>query len=278
MPTTRSADGTTIAYEVTGVGPALVLVDGAMCYRESHGQRPLAELLADHFTLYVYDRRGRGESGDAPDTTPDREVEDIAALIEVAGGSASLFGVSSGAALVLRAAAAGVHVERIAIYEVPFAVDAGLLAEQKVALAAMESALAAGLRGAAVQVFLRLVGVPAVARYAMRLFPMYKQMTGIAHTLPYDLGQLGVAGAAPVLDDRPFAGITVPMLVMAGGKSPEATLVAPGRGVAEQVPDARFEILDGQTHMVSPAALAPALIGFLAVTESADVDRTTPTP
>lgn len=260
----RSADGTTIAYEVTGSGPALILVDGAMCFRASNGQRPLAEKLADHFTCYVYDRRGRGESGDAPDTTPEREVADIAALIDVAGGSASLFGVSSGAVLVLRSAAAGLPVERVAVYEPPFAVTEGALAEQKVALAEMRAALASGRRGTAVQTFMRLVGVPAVGRYMMRVMPMYKQMRGIAHTLPYDLTALGVDGPAPLLDGRPFAAITAPTLVMAGGRSPEATLVAPGRGAAEQIPGARFEILPGQTHMVSPDALAPALIGFLA--------------
>lgn len=259
----RSADGTTIAYEVTGSGPAVILVDGAMCYRASNGQRPLAEKLADHFTVYVYDRRGRGESGDTAPYAPEREVEDIAALIETAGGSASLAGVSSGAVLVLRAAAAGLPVERIAIYEPPFAIDAAVLAEQQVALAGMETELVAGRRSAAVQTFLRLVGVPAVGRYMMRLFPMYKQMTGIAHTLPYDQRIIGATGTAPVLEAQPWAGITAPTLVMAGGKSPETALVAPGRGVAEQVPGARFEILPGQTHMVSPAALAPALIGFL---------------
>lgn len=264
MPTTHSADGTPIAYEGTGSGPALILVDGAMCYRASNGQRPLADKLADRFTVYVYDRRGRGESGDTDPYAPQREVEDIAALIEVAGGSASLAGVSSGAVLVLLAAAAGLPIERIAVYEPPFAIDETLLARQKTALVAMEAALAAGRRSGAVQTFMRLVGVPAVGRHMMRLFPMYRQMTGIAHTLPYDLAIIGTTGPAPMLAGRPFAAITTPTLVMAGGLSPEATLVAPGRGAAEQIPGARFEILPGQTHRVSPDALAPALAGFLA--------------
>lgn len=264
MPTVQSADGTTIAYEVSGTGPPVILVDGALCYRASNGQRPLAELLAGRFTVYVYDRRGRGESGDTAPYAPEREIEDIAALIEAAGGSASLFGISSGAVLVLRAAAAGLPVERVAVYEPPFAIDETVLAQQRTALAGMEAALALGRRGAAVQAFLRLVGVPAVARFVMRLLPMWKQMTGIAHTLPYDLTTIGAAGGAPLLTGRPWAAITAPTLVMAGGKSPEGTLVAPGRGVAGQVPGARFAILERQTHLVSPAALAPALTEFLA--------------
>ncbi len=263
MPTVRSADGTTISYEVTGSGPAVILVDGAMCHRASHGQRPLAELISRHFTVFVYDRRGRGESGDTAPYAPEREVEDIAALIEAAGGSASLFGVSSGAVLVLRTAAAGLPVERVAIYEPPFAIDETALARQRSALADMKADLAQGRRSAAVQGFMKLVGVPAAARFVMRMLPMWKQATGIAHTLPYDLTTIGATGPAPMLAARPWAEITAPTLVMAGGKSPEATLVAPGRGVAEQVPGARFTILEGQTHMVSPSVLAPVLTGFL---------------
>src|SRR4051812_18089159 len=146
MPTVRSADGTTIAYERTGDGPPVVLVDGALCHRDFNGQRPLAERLADRFSVLVYDRRGRGVSGDtapprAPPAggegrapappAPEREVEDLAAVLDAAGAPAAVYGISSGAALVLHAAAAGLPISRFAIYEVPFAPDADAHAEQR---------------------------------------------------------------------------------------------------------------------------------------------------
>ncbi len=113
MPHVTSADGTPIAYELTGSGQAVVLVDGANCHRAFHGGRPLAELLADRYTVFIYDRRGRGESGDTPPFAVEREIEDLAAVIDATGGSASVYGTSSGAALVLRAAAAGLPIDRI---------------------------------------------------------------------------------------------------------------------------------------------------------------------
>jgi pimeloyl-ACP methyl ester carboxylesterase len=123
MPTITSADGTTIAFDRTGAGPALILVDGAMCYRAAGPMRPLAERLTGSFTVYTYDRRGRGESGDTPPYTIDREVEDLAALVAEAGGTAYGYGISSGGALLLAAAAAGVEFNRLAFYEVPFTGD-----------------------------------------------------------------------------------------------------------------------------------------------------------
>ena len=121
MSEVRSSDGTTIAYERSGRGPALILVDGALCRRAFGPSAKLAPLLARCFTVYAYDRRGRGDSGDTPPHTPAREVEDIAALVEAAGGSAALLGLSSGGALALQAAAAGVRVDRVVAYEPPAA-------------------------------------------------------------------------------------------------------------------------------------------------------------
>src|SRR4051794_6315211 len=123
MPTVTSADGTSIAYEVAGAGPAVILVDGAMCHRSGGPMRPLAALLRSRFTVYAYDRRGRGDSGDTAPYAVAREVEDLAALVEAAGGAACAYAISSGGALVLAAVAAGVPLTRLAIYEPPFLTD-----------------------------------------------------------------------------------------------------------------------------------------------------------
>jgi pimeloyl-ACP methyl ester carboxylesterase len=264
MPTVRSADGTTIAYERTGDGPPLVLVDGALCHRDFNGQRPLAALLADRFAVYVYDRRGRGESTDTAPPAPEREVEDLAAVLEAAGGPAMAYGISSGAALVLHAAAAGLPIARFAIYEVPFAPDAEAHAEQRRALAAVREALAADDRGRAVRLFLRLVGVPAFGVAMMRLTPAYRQLQAVAHTLPYDLALLGADADASALATLPWDRIRVPGLVLAGGRSPEKNLVGPTRRVAESLPDGTFDVVEGQTHLVRPDALAPLLAEFFA--------------
>jgi pimeloyl-ACP methyl ester carboxylesterase len=123
MNTVLSRDGTAIAFDKSGVGPPLILVDGALCYRASGPSRSLAALLAEHFTVFTYDRRGRGESGDTAPYAVEREVDDIEALIEEAGGSAYVYGVSSGAALALEAANRGLAIEKLALYEAPFIVD-----------------------------------------------------------------------------------------------------------------------------------------------------------
>src|SRR6266540_5342672 len=123
MNTLHSSDGTAIAYEIAGHGPALILVDGALCHRAMGPSGPLAKLLAERFTVLTYDRRGRGDSGDADPYSVHREVEDLAALIEAAGGSAHLYGISSGAVLALEATAQGLPVESLALYEPPFIVD-----------------------------------------------------------------------------------------------------------------------------------------------------------
>lgn len=263
MPHVTSADGTPIAYEHTGSGPVVVLVDGANCHRAFHGGRPLAELLANRYTVFIYDRRGRGESGDTPPFAVEREIEDLAAVIDAAGGSASVYGTSSGGALLLRAAAAGLPIDRIALYETPFAPDATAHAVQHAALGRIDDQLAAGQRGAAMTTFLRVVGMPAPAVAVMRLLPMWRSMKAVAPTLHYDLTALGAAADAPVWDTFDWASVQVPALVMAGTKSQEAALVGPSRRVAELLPDARFVMLDGQTHMVSPRALAPHLAEFL---------------
>ncbi len=173
MPTVTSADGTTIAYEATGRGPALVLVDGALCWRANGPARPLAAALADRFTVVTYDRRGRGDSGDAPGSySVDREVEDLAVVVAAAGGSAHVFGQSSGAALALEAASRLEGITRLAVYEAPFIVDDSHPPRPADLRDRMEALVEADRRSDAVRLFLRTVGLPAPAVAVMRLLPL----------------------------------------------------------------------------------------------------------
>jgi pimeloyl-ACP methyl ester carboxylesterase len=254
MPTITSADGTSIGFDQAGEGPALILVDGAMCYRAAGPMRPLAERLTDHFTVYAYDRRGRGESGDTSPYAVHREVEDLAALVAQAGGSAYGYGLSSGGALLLAATAAGVEFTRLALYEVPFTGET----DNKAAYTRdLNDLLAAGRRGDAVAAFMRLVGMPPPAIDGMRASPAWPMLEAIAPTLAYDDAVLG-DGTVP----REHAkAVKVATLVLDGSASPE-TLRTAARGLASALPDARRETLAGQTHDVDPDALAPALIAF----------------
>ena len=185
---TTSADGTEIAYEVHGSGPALVLVDGAMCQRSMGPARGLAEQLATSFTVYAYDRRGRGDSG--PGTSPyalAREVEDLVAVIDATGGPAHVFGASSGATLALEAARQGAPIDRLAVYESPFIVDDTHPANDPRLPRSSATWSPGGRRADAVKTFLRTVGLPAPVVMLMPLIPAWKRMTAVAHTLPYDL-------------------------------------------------------------------------------------------
>jgi pimeloyl-ACP methyl ester carboxylesterase len=259
----RSADGTEIAYEVSGSGPALVLVDGAMCQRALGPARGLAEALADAFTVYAYDRRGRGESG--PGASPwdaAREVEDLAAVIEVAGGRPHVFGSSSGAALALDAAQLGLPVGRLVVYEAPFIVDGTHAANDAELPQRVQAMVDDGRRADAVRTFLRTVGMPAALLALMRFMPPWKQMTAIAHTLPYDLAMVVPRQQGRPLPAGCFDAVESETLVLAGGKSPEYMRNAQA-AIAAAVPHARLETLPGQTHMIKAAAVAPVVRSFL---------------
>jgi pimeloyl-ACP methyl ester carboxylesterase len=255
---TLSRDGTPIAYERTGQGPAVILVSGAMSTGGTVA--PLAVPLSERFDVLVYDRRGRGASGDTAPYAVAREVEDLAALIEAAGGEACLCGISSGGALVLEAAASGLPVRRAAVYETPYAdfLDGG--AERNAEYTEqLTAALAEGRRGDAVELFLRLTGMGEGMIQGARQSPMWPGMEAVAPTLAYDNAVMA-GGLVP--RDR-LASITVPLLAVAGGASPE-WMREGTRAVAEAAPNGSYRVLEGQTHMVDPTALGPVLAEFFA--------------
>ena len=255
----RSKDGTAIAYDRAGSGPAIILVDGALCSRSFGPSPKLAPQLAPHFSVLVYDRRGRGESGDTQPYSPAREVEDIAALIEAAGGRASLLGLSSGGALAMEAAASGLPVNKVVAYEPPY-VNEGNQRNGADHEAQLKQLLANGNRGDAVKYFMKdMVGAPAPLVTMLRLMPwIWRRLQSVAHTLPYDAA---VMTAFKIPRSR-FASIAVPVLVMNGTKT-DPRLRAAAQAVAEVTPSARYHELAGQTHNVKPNALAPAVVEFL---------------
>jgi pimeloyl-ACP methyl ester carboxylesterase len=260
---TTSADGTRIAYEVHGSGPALVLVDGALCQRSMGPARGLAEQLADRFTVYAYDRRGRGDSGSGSSPyAVAREVEDLVAVIGASGTTAHVFGASSGATLALEAAREGAPIDGLVAYESPFIVDDTRPANDPRLPEIVAQLVAEDRRAEAVRTFLRTVGVPRPVLALMPLMPAWKKMTAVAHTLPHDLSivvghQQGQPLPAGYYDD-----VSSRTLVIAGAKSPTYMRNAQA-AIAEAVPQARLETLPGQTHMIKPKAVAPVLTAFL---------------
>jgi pimeloyl-ACP methyl ester carboxylesterase len=263
-----SADGTPIAFTLAGDGPPLILVDGALCDRRIGPNRALADRLSQGFTAVTYDRRGRGESGDAGPYAVEREVEDIAALIDAVGGPVSLYGISSGGLLALEAAKrlAGT-VDRVAVYEIPFVVDDSRPPVSESFPVRLEELLAGDRRGAAVKLFMReAVRLPSFLVAALPLFPGWPKNKQIAHTLLYDVAVMGETQRGRPLQRERWASVTLPTLVASGGKSPAWVRNAAAQ-LAEVLPDAQCRTLDGQRHYVKPDALAPLLREFLAGTQ-----------
>jgi pimeloyl-ACP methyl ester carboxylesterase len=259
MATVESRDGTQIAFQGSGQGPALVLVDGALCYRGSSPNTPLAEALAEHFTVYTYDRRGRGESGDTAPYAVEREIEDLEAIIEAAGGSAAVYGISSGAALALEAARSGLPIERLALYEAPFIVDDSRPAVPADIVPQLERLLAADRRGDAVRLFMRQVGVPGIVVALMRFLPAWSKLTAVAHTLPYDMTVVSGYQTGEPLPAQRWQALLTPTAVISGGKSP-AWMRNAMEALAQTLPNAEHRSLEGQTHLVKTKALAPVLV------------------
>jgi pimeloyl-ACP methyl ester carboxylesterase len=259
-----SKDGTRIGFERSGSGPALILVDGALCSRAFGPGAKLAAQLDTDFTVYQYDRRGRGESGDTQPYEAEREVEDLDALIHEAGGSASLLGLSSGGALALDAAAAGLAVDRVIAYEPPYVeehaaanppANGGAIHE-----AQLRRLIVSGDRGGAVTYFMRdMVGAPAFVPIMMRVFFwIWPKLVAVAHTLPYDAALMT---GFRVPRER-FAAIRRPVLVLNGSKT-DSRLKAAARVLAATIPGAQHVELAGQTHNVNPRVLAKAGRDFL---------------
>ncbi|MGX6608314.1 alpha/beta fold hydrolase [Micromonosporaceae bacterium Da 78-11] len=262
MLTVTSADGTTIAYETVGTGPVLILVDGAMCHRGQGPARDLAAALADNYTVYLYDRRGRGDSGNTLPWSADREIDDLAALLTAAGGQAHLVGCSSGAVLAADAAHHLDGITKIALYEPPFIVDDTRAPRDAAFTTETEALIARDDRAGAVKKFMRHVGVPAVILAIMPLTPPWKKLKAVAHTLPYDLRILGDTGRGAPLDPNRWSGATIPAIVLDGGKSPQYMRNA-AKALSEALPKAEYRTLPGQTHMVNAAVVAPAVKQFL---------------
>jgi pimeloyl-ACP methyl ester carboxylesterase len=257
MPTVKSKDGTAIGYEKQGSGAALIIVDGALGSRAMGFGSELASLLAGDLTVCNYDRRGRNESGDTQPYAVEREVEDIEALIDGAGGSAFVYGISSGAALALEAAARlGGKVKALALYEPPYGSPAGGKGYDEYE-PKLNRLLAAGRRGEAVVLFMSVVGVPPDMIAGMRQSRGWPGMEAIAPTLAYDAACMN---GFTIPYDR-ASRIQAPTLAMNGGEGFDFMRTT-AKALAEAIPNARYLELPGQRHDVDAKVLAPVLADF----------------
>ncbi|WP_410876252.1 alpha/beta fold hydrolase [Nocardia sp. A7] len=254
MQFATSKDGTELAYDVSGSGPALVYITGATCFRRFLPIVSDVKLFATEFTVYNYDRRGRGASGDAQPYAIEREVDDIEAIIDAAGGRAILYGHSSGAALALEAAARMPEkIDRVVIYDASYVHDEAEQVSYARLAERVRDRLAGAENGRAVRTFLQGIGMPRVFIALLPLFPGWKTMKALAPTLMYDIA---ITEILPPVDR--FTGIQVPVQVVVGEKSPpELHQVA--RALADAVPHSTHRMLAGQNHMVSAKALLPIL-------------------
>lgn len=262
-----SADGTTIAFERLGYGAPVIVVGAALQDRAMY--RPLAEQLARHFTVINHDRRGRGDSGDNAEYQVEREIEDIDALVTEAGGTASVYGHSSGAALALRAAAAGLPITRLALHEPPYTPeDEERKRASREDAEKIEALLAEGRRSDAIAHILGGIGLP---REAVDDMSRDERVVAMAHTLAYDSEIMGDISRGGTIPDHLLDAVTVPALVLCGGESP-GWMIDVGKRVADVLPRGRLRVLDGQEHFAPPEVLAPALEKFF----EQDDGRTTP--
>lgn len=253
-----SSDGTRIAFSRTGTGPVLVLVDGAMCYRDFGPSQPFTAELEHAYTVVSYDRRGRGESGDSSTYDVSREIDDLRAVLDAVGGSPFVLGFSSGAGLAYRAAAAGVPMRKLAGYESPWVGRRG----GRDYVADLDRLAAAGQGGKMVDYFMtKMIGAPFFVPVMFRLMGAnWKKLQAVGPTIRYDARVMGGDFEVPAAE---LSTISVPVLVAWGGKAAKE-MVAGNTRVADAIPGAERRVLEGQTHNVSPAALAPVLRDFFA--------------
>ena len=263
MQTVTSKDGTKIAFDKVGSGPAVILVNGALSYRAYPAVAQLAELLGKHFTVYNYDRRGRGDSGDTRPFAKEREIEDLQALVKDAGGKAMVLGFSSGAVLSLDATAVTPGITKLGVYEPPFIIDDSRPPVPSDYAEHLTRLAAEGKREEAVEYFLtKAVGIPAEYIGGMKQDQVtWSGMIGMAHTLAYDAAVVGnVMQGKPLPTDR-WVKVTVPVLVVDGGAS-DAWMHHAADALAKVLPHAHRQTLEGQTHQVDPTVLAPVIIEF----------------
>lgn len=258
MRTTLSKDGTSIAYDVYGSGPALIYINGASCFRSFMPVLQGAKVFAKEFTVYNYDRRGRGDSGDTLPWAVEREVEDIAALIDAAGGTAYLYGHSSGAVLALEAALRfGNKVQKIVLYDASYAHDETEKAQYTLLGKTIHKLLGAGKHAAAMRTFLKGIGMPKVFVLLLPVTPGWRMMKALAPTLAYDIAL--TSDLPPV---QRAMNVTIPTQILVGQNSP-ASLHAVANQLTRAIPNATFAEITGQDHMVSAKALLPRLVSFL---------------
>ncbi len=252
-----SKDGTPIAFDQLGSGPAVILVCGGSVDRTSNA--PLAALLAEHFTVFNFDRRGRGDSGDTPPYAVEREVEDIDAVVAAAGGAACLYGTSSGAALALEAARQLPNkITKLALWEPPYFVDDSYPRPPADTAKTYTELVAAGRRGDAVEFFMaKVVGLPAEFVAEARQAPWWPMQEALAHTLAYDATIMGDYS----LPTERITTIKVPTIVIDGGVS-FPFMHATADAIAKILPNAQRRTLEGQRHDVAPEAIAPVLKEF----------------
>jgi pimeloyl-ACP methyl ester carboxylesterase len=253
-----SKDGTKIVYHKTGRGPVIILVDGAFCSKDFGPMPKLAPFLVENFTVISYDRRARGESGDTRPYNIEREIEDLEALTEQNGGSAYLFGVSSGAILALRAVSHGLRVPKLVLFEPPFVTNKTLIRSPN-AYHDLTQLIDDGKRGEAVKFYLRKVmGAPAILPFVLKLTPNWRKMKANANSLPYDAAICGDFEIPKNL----VSAITTPVLVIDSTKSPEI-LRSAVEATVRALPNGTRKSLKGSIHDIPPKILAPELIQFL---------------
>ncbi|GLX68676.1 alpha/beta fold hydrolase [Paenibacillus glycanilyticus] len=268
MNTVISKDGTRIAYDQTGHGPALVLVAGAFSYRKFPGQVELANLLSGSYTVYNYDRRGRGDSGDAASYAIEREIEDLNAIIDKAGGSAYVWGLSSGAVLALEAAASGSPITRLALHEPPFVVDPGDRLPPSDFTEQVGMLIAADRRAEAIKYFMtKGMGAPSFVISMMRMMPgVWSRLMAVAHTLPYDAALLKSYMKGQSLPQDRWSHLAIPTVVLEGTESP-ASLRHAAQQTAQVLPTAKLISKKGLGHTkkLHTAKIAEELTSFFAV-------------
>jgi pimeloyl-ACP methyl ester carboxylesterase len=260
MRTVTSKDGTTIAYDQSGQGPAVILVAGALQYRAvDQGLAQLADQLSEYFTVIQYDRRGRGDSKDTKTYELRREIEDLEAVIDAAGGSAFVYGISSGGALALEAAMElGDKIKKLAIYEVPYNDDENAQAGWRQYTRRLMELVQADRKGDAVRHFMMLTGMPPEQLEGMRQHPMWPLWESVGLTLAYDAVAMGEDSSVPVERAKE---VSVPTLIITGSQTYPFMLES-AKTLMQAMPNAQHRILEGQSHEVSAEALAPLLVEF----------------